>query len=313
MTRAPWILSGILLLAVGILGWLYSGALRREREVGRLAEAGRMKAEGLLVTEQQKRQEVENRARELEKNNEDSKAQVATAVKLHPDLKTSLAIHGSTGGLTVGGDTRPCPTTPDSPDAGSKGRRVPPRKPHPRSTGALVGGSNQLLFGALQSEGAPAASTAPAGGSGPLVTEGLPRPEERGLPEEGQPPPGLCVLAQGDRAEITVDVVTLESKAGNTVVAGAAAVNRLSPEPKTTLLHGPFRSELSSAAQVAKQPETGRGFGLGAYATFWDGGQTVGPALALPSLRVLGTNLEGTLMVGVWPKVQGGAMAIVRW
>jgi hypothetical protein len=139
----------------------------------------------------------------------------------------------------------------------------------------------------------------PAGGRGPgAKTESL----------TGAGP--ACLLAAGDRGEVRVDQVLLETRAGNLVFVGAASAFRVSPAPETRLFGGQLRAEVA-----AQKPPGAPGWGAGAFVGVGRGGWAAGPAFAAPPARLGPLRLElvagaGLGANGVWT---GGATGIARW
>ena len=92
--------------------------------------------------------------------------------------------------------------------------------------------------------------------TGQVTSDGVPRIE--GRPENYQSMTGSqpidCLLARGDTAEIRVDQVELETKAGNRVLVGTAEAWRLTPEPETKLIAGPFEADFTHVSGLAPSP-----------------------------------------------------------
>lgn len=326
--KLPWVIALVALLLAGVLGWKYQGAQREIREANAKAERERLRAEHLIVEEPMKRAKLEAELADRTKQNTDLAAEVERLKKELHDAKVTHVDHYDTGGLVVDGPGRkkskPAPVSPRRVP-----RLVPPAGRHLQRASAEAGFSSSMIPSLILQASAPGQAAAGQQSSPPNATETLVVGGERraGTAERSLPPPGEkrpilreappeeeCVLARGDRARIVVDEVKFETDAGNTVVVGAAAVDRLEPEPVARLIHGPFKSELSSSSGLIKKDDgSGRGFGLGPYASFWDGGQSVGAALTFPSLRFLGHALDVTATVGIGPKVQAGALAVARW
>lgn len=118
-----------------------------------------------------------------------------------------------------------------------------------------------------------------------------------------------CLLRQGDIGEVRVDSATLQTRAGNVVMIGAASAWRLSPEPETRLFGGALKIE-GSVERVPLLP----GWGFGATAWAGRSGWMVGPAASLPPFRLWG--LQGELSAGASLGPSGewgvGATALVR-
>lgn len=102
--------------------------------------------------------------------------------------------------------------------------------------------------------------------TGPIEATGEPRPVSPDTaasiesPKPEVPPP--CLLAAGDRAEIRIAQVTLETREHNYIVPGVAELIRLEPGPPTKILSGPFEAPLSAAAVQAAAPPGGPRWGL---------------------------------------------------
>lgn len=113
-------------------------------------------------------------------------------------------------------------------------------------------------------------------------------------PDSGSnlPPAGKCLLVEGDSMRVEVDEATVETKAGNKVLLGAASCWRLTPPPETKLYQGNFESPLSQAAVVAEASKPGWGFALLFAATTDKVG--VGPVVLLPPFRVFGGEVDAS-------------------
>lgn len=120
-----------------------------------------------------------------------------------------------------------------------------------------------------------------------------------------------CVLRQGDTVSFEVDEVHLKTDAGNEVIVGTAAAWRLT-EPKVMLARGSFQAALSAAAVEAPERRLGWGAGVAVAAT--SAGWAVGPAVALPPLRLWSAQVEATVgAVFGGAGTQGTASAVLRW
>jgi hypothetical protein len=321
ISRLPWYVAGAAVLLAAVLGWAYAAARREARELKAAAEVEQLKAKELLVAERANRAGVEEEAKRLQRDNELLKAEIERAVKLIPGARLDSAFHIVTESGVVGGEARPRPGgQPVSPRAAPRGRpRGSPSgsaAPCTLRRGLAAAGFPRPLASLVQAaaEGEPAA---PPRGTGAMVIAGAPRAGEGevGALARDVAAVGECVLAAGDRAEVEIDQVTLETELGNRVVVGTAKVNRLQPEPVTTLLHAKFRADGSRLVAVPADAarREGRGWGVGVYGAAWDGGQTVGPVVGFPSLLLLGHSLEAAVNVGVAPDFQVGALALARF
>ena len=94
--------------------------------------------------------------------------------------------------------------------------------------------------------------------TGPLKVQAPPRPRPSAPvgvttedPGENPPPsPGsLCVLENGNEVGVRVDVLELQTGAGNTIITGTAEVWRVNPTPPLFLAGGKFQSKLSVSMQ----------------------------------------------------------------
>lgn len=174
-----------------------------------------------------------------------------------------------------------------------------------------------LSTGVVVVRATPEKATAPEGAVGPDREALSPAP-----PTEGQAvarsdapaqasPPSSCVLSNGDQASISVDVVTFETKLGNTFIVGLATAWRETPAPRTQLFGGKFQSALSEVSGLAPPSLPRWGAGLAAACL---GFCAAGPAVAFPPLRFFGLQLETTLAGLVSDRGAGGsATAIFRW
>jgi hypothetical protein len=152
--------------------------------------------------------------------------------------------------------------------------------------------------------------------TGPTPVSGAARPGAVACPDAPAPPatPPLpvCLLAAGDQGEVLVDEIVLETRGGNRILVGAASAWRASPA-RARLFGGTFNSELGQvdAAAPASEP----GWGAGVWAGVSREGWALGPALALPPLRLWSLQLEATLGAGLGPGGvwQGGGTAVARW
>lgn len=177
-----------------------------------------------------------------------------------------------------------------------------------RARAALPGA--RVTGTASSSTGARPAGGAPRPGPACPAAE----PPAAATPPPATPPPApACLLAVGDEGEIRVDQVVLDNRHGAQLLVGAASAWRVTPEPRTKVLSGPFRAELSRA-QV-ETPEAVPGWGAGLYAGFSRDGWAVGPAVALPPARLWGLQGEVVIGVGVGPSGawQGSGAALLRF
>jgi len=145
------------------------------------------------------------------------------------------------------------------------------------------------------------ASTGPVGASGdarPTVVSDDPK----------------CLLAEGDMAEIRVDQVEIETKAGNRVIVGAAECRRVEPKPETRLAGGPFEASLTTAMVIGKPKQKPPGWGVGpAVMVSSSDGLAYGVAVSAPPLNVFGVDFEVGLAGAVGKSsMQGFAIMLVR-
>jgi hypothetical protein len=129
------------------------------------------------------------------------------------------------------------------------------------------------------------------------------------VPEGGQP---MGVLfAEGDTGHAEAIEMTYETKENNHVIVGKVTCMRDTPTP-FILFTSVLKAPLSSALALPEAPLPSWGFG--GYLGFSGNGAALGPALALPPLRVFSTQLEVTAGVGIGAKLsfQGGLTAILR-
>jgi hypothetical protein len=142
---------------------------------------------------------------------------------------------------------------------------------------------------------------------GPAPSAPAPAAEDKGSsPAAGPTAPtgAACVLAEGDKASVEVQQVTLETNEGNMLVVGTAAAWRESPLPRAKLFGGSFQSSLSKA--VGLTPPTPPRWGAGGAGMCASGhGCSAGPAALLPPLRILGFQLEGVVGVTFGPQGLG--------
>lgn len=173
--------------------------------------------------------------------------------------------------------------------------------------------------------GARVVATASAS-TGPRPAAGLPRPgPSRVEPGPACPPPPsapqdeapaaspTCLLAAGDEGEIRVDQVVVDGPQGARVLVGAASAYRVMPEPRTKILGGPFRTDLSSAEMAAPPAEPG--WGAGVVVVAGRSGWAVGPAISPPPRSVFGHKLEAAAGAAVGPGGEWSVTAsgLVRW
>lgn len=124
-------------------------------------------------------------------------------------------------------------------------------------------------------------------------------------------PSSSCVLSSGDQASIAVDVVTFETKLGNTFIVGVATAWRETPAPRTQLFGGKFQSALSDVSGLAPPSLPRWGAGLAAACL---GFCAAGPAVAFPPLHVFSLQLEANLGALVSDRGFGVAgTAVIRW
>jgi hypothetical protein len=148
----------------------------------------------------------------------------------------------------------------------------------------------------------------------PGAATGTPRPCPLQPPQGVQDPsPTGCLVATGDIVRAQVDEVTVETKAGNQVVLGAASCWRESPPPETMFYRGNFEAKTSTANVTAEPSPVRWGAGLTFMATTDKVG--VGPLVLFPPVRVWG--LEGDISAGfaagLGGFVGGSVNAGLRW
>jgi hypothetical protein len=128
-----------------------------------------------------------------------------------------------------------------------------------------------------------------SGGTGAGTVGGTPRPPEPpAKPDEPAKPAVECLLAVGDKMEITVANAGIETPKGNLVFTGIASATRLSPEPKTEL----FKSELKYSTEFREREAEVMGWGAGVSLAAGKFGWALGPALAFPPVNIWVGNLE---------------------
>ena len=115
---------------------------------------------------------------------------------------------------------------------------------------------------------------------------------------------GTCILWDGNRAEIRVDEVELQTRAGNQLLVGTARALRLDPEPETELVAGKFEQDVTRFATALAPVSTPR-WGVGAAGFVGSSGWAPGLALSLPPLTILGHELDANFAAGF------GALGVV--
>jgi hypothetical protein len=149
-------------------------------------------------------------------------------------------------------------------------------------------------------------SAAPPGAPVPPIS--YPCPGGQG--QTAQPPPS-CLLAQGDPARIDVDVVDLETRAGNTLVVGTAQVWR-EGDPPALVLQGGFQAQAGSTAVRAEPPRPAT-WGFGGVAQCGSSGACLGgPLVAFPPLTLLGVRVEAQAGLLLGSQLAATAAIIVR-
>lgn len=132
------------------------------------------------------------------------------------------------------------------------------------------------------------------------------------VPVAGAAVPGSalgCVLFEGDTGEIRLASATFATRGGNLVFVGAAEAWRAAPAPAVKLFGGALAAET-----VVERPHTEAGWGAGAWAVVGRDGWAVGPALALPPVRLWRLQLEATMGAGMGSAgINGGASVVGRW
>jgi len=119
------------------------------------------------------------------------------------------------------------------------------------------------------------------------------------------------LLAPGDPARIDVDVVDLETRAGNTLVVGTASVYREGATP-ALVLQGGFQASAGSTAVRAEQARPAS-WGFGGVAMCGTAGACLGgPLLAFPPLTLLGVQLEAQAGLLLGSQVAATAAIVVR-
>ena len=125
-------------------------------------------------------------------------------------------------------------------------------------------------------------------------------------------PARRCMVFEGEMLEVRVAGAALETRGGNAVVTGTAAVwlqpvGGLAPAQL-------FEVPLSLDVKM-KAPPSPPGWGAGAIALAGRWGWAVGPAVSAPPLRVLGLDVTATGGVGVGPNGEwaGALLGLVRW
>jgi len=149
----------------------------------------------------------------------------------------------------------------------------------------------------------------------PGAAAGVPRPCPITPSVDGKEPtpPVECLVAVGDIVRAQVDEVTVETKAGNQVVLGAASCWRESPPPETMYYRGAFEAKTSKVDVIVEASPVRWGAGLTFMATTDKIG--VGPLILFPPVRLWG--LEGDISAGFAAGLKGfvggNVNAGVRW
>lgn len=115
--------------------------------------------------------------------------------------------------------------------------------------------NNDLLRQAYEEAVKAAPGAAPVSASkldtGPLVVKVAPRPDPPLSAAPQAPECAPCALSPGDAISVTVDVLELLTRAGNTLAVGTASVYREDPLPRELLAAGKFQSALSRSMELA--------------------------------------------------------------
>lgn len=122
----------------------------------------------------------------------------------------------------------------------------------------------------------------------------------------------LCMLTADDEVSVTVEQVELQTKTGNTLIAGAALVYREAPHQ--LIAGGRFRSQLSDSASLA--PPSAPRWGALALGTCGVGGCGLGAGVLLPvwTLPLVGWKAETLVAASALPSgLQATVGAGVRW
>jgi hypothetical protein len=120
-------------------------------------------------------------------------------------------------------------------------------------------------------------------------------PKQPDVPQPAKEAP-VCLLAVGDKADVTVDEIAAKTGAGNVVLVGTASCRRLKPEPAEVIIKGTFNST-SKIDVIAPPPPPGWGGGL--YLGINQGGAIIGPAIAAPPLKLASWQFDATAGAGV--------------
>lgn len=153
-------------------------------------------------------------------------------------------------------------------------------------------------------------ATAPGGAVGPDREGTTPEPPTEGLSVQ-QPPDvaqAKCVLSQNDTASISVELIQLQTEAGNIVALGTAAGFRETPLPRTLLFGGPFKATASSVAGLGEPPPKRWGFELGGQLGKDGTGLGVGALFPLFKLPFVNVQVEPRL-----DAVIGGSWSVQGW
>jgi len=246
MTRAVIIAMLAGLAAVGALAYKLNRGAEAQAELARMAEAGRLSAQGLVVEERRQKDALQADRDRLAAENPELRAALERAEKAARGARVVSVVSASTGSATATGEPRP---------------------PSPVATSSIV------------------------------------------TPKQEAP----CLLAPGDRAEIRVDQVTFETRAGNRVLVGAAAAWRLDPAPKAQLVSGTWQADVTEALGSAPPVALGARWGAGVAILGSAHGLAPAIALAAPPLRALGLSMELSVAAG-WGTEgpAGSALLLVR-
>jgi hypothetical protein len=242
-----WVLPALVLLCLAVLAGVWTYKHRQLTDAQRAAEAATLALHGQLVAAEGSKSDLQAEVLRLLESYDDLAKRYAEAKAAAPGSHPTGAADLSTGSIKAHGKARLAGT----PLPGQGAAAAPAISDPPPAPGGHSG------------EGAPA--------QGALVFD------------QSTFAPG-CLLAEGDKSEIRVHLITLETRKDNTLLVGSAEVWRLDPPPQAAVVGGSFTASLSTATGLAPAPEPRWGFA--AAGSCGRGGCAPGVALLLPPFHL---------------------------
>jgi len=126
-------------------------------------------------------------------------------------------------------------------------------------------------------------------------------------------PSTRCVVSDGDKLELKIDQVELQTKAGNIVLVGSASAWRTDPPPAEQLVTGKFEQSTTTISGIDTIPKKLPGWGYGVAGFVGNKGWAPGLTVSAPPLTIFGYEFDVNLAAGIGTLgVIGSASILMR-